>query len=149
MHQLFFRNHPRLPLRGAVILATVAEASTMPFAARRLRRAGLASPRRSSFVLCHFAGEVRYEVSGFLAKNNDSLAKEVEEHLLKSSKKVVASVCTPDTPTEPTGGAKPKGGRGKAQSSFASVGDKFVKSPRKEKPNNDTLAQCRFCTTRT
>ena len=85
------------------------------------------------FLVKHFAGDVIYfggdeTEPGFLEKNNDSLAKEVEEHLLKSSKKVVASVCTPDTPTEPTGGAKPKGGRGKAQSSFASVGDKFVKS---------------------
>ena len=74
----------------------------------------------------HFAGDVAYSCANFLEKNNDSLAKEVDEHLLKSSKPIVPNICRPETPAELTGGKK--GGAKKGQSSFSSVGDKFVKS---------------------
>ena len=45
----------------------------------------------------------------------------METHLLKSTKLIVGEICKPEE--QPTGGKK-----GKSQSSFASVGDKFVKS---------------------
>ena len=66
------------------------------------------------FLIRHFAGEVIYfagdgKEPGFLEKNNDSLAKEVDEHLLKSSKPIVPNICRPETPAELTGGKK--GGR--------------------------------------
>ena len=50
----------------------------------------------------------------------------MEQHLLKSAKPIVADICKPDAPPAAAGG---KGGKkGGGQSSFASVGDKFVKS---------------------
>ena len=72
----------------------------------------------------HFAGEVVYYGDEFLAKNNDSLASEVEAHLLQSTKTCVPDICKPDA--VPTGGKA--GGKAASKSSFASVGDKFVKS---------------------
>ena len=83
------------------------------------------------FVVKHFAGDVIYfggddKEPGFLEKNNDSLAKEVEEHMLSSAKPIVPEICAPEPVPEPTGGAK-KGGPKKG-GAFASVGDKFVKS---------------------
>ena len=76
------------------------------------------------FVVKHFAGDVVYFAGEFLAKNNDSLAAEVDEHLLKSKKKVVVDVCKPPEAAAPAGGKAKK----ESKSSFASVGDKFVKS---------------------
>ena len=46
--------------------------------------------------------------------------------MLKSSKPIVAEICQPEAAPEPTGGKK--GGGKKGGGSFASVGDKFVKS---------------------
>ena len=63
---------------------------------------------------------------GFLEKNNDSLAKEVEQHLLKSNKPIVVDICKPPEEPQPTGG-KAKGG-GKAQSSFASFATRTAAS---------------------
>ena len=53
------------------------------------------------FLVKHFAGDVIYfagdgKEPGFLEKNNDSLAKEVEEHLIQSSKPIVAEVIKPE-----------------------------------------------------
>jgi len=79
------------------------------------------------FLVRHFAGDVIYFADEFLAKNNDSLAAEVEAHLLKSSKPIIADICKPDAPPPAAAGKGPKKGGG---SSFASVGDKFVKSLR-------------------
>ena len=79
------------------------------------------------FLVRHFAGEVIYLCDEFLAKNNDSLAAEVEAHLLKSEKGIIPEICKPEeAAAQPTGA---KGGKkGGAKSAFASVGDKFVKS---------------------
>ncbi len=74
------------------------------------------------FIVKHFAGDVVYFAGEFLDKNNDSLAAEVEQELIKSSIPLIATVCTPEEEPAPSGGKK------KAQSSFASVGAKFVKS---------------------
>ncbi len=70
----------------------------------------------------HFAGDVVYFAGEFLDKNNDSLDGDVEQAILNSSLSLIATVCTPQAADEPTGGKR------KAKSSFASVGDKFVKS---------------------
>ena len=83
------------------------------------------------FIVKHFAGDVIYfagggDEPGFMERNNDTLAKEVEEHLLKSSKPLVVEICTPEAPPKPTGAGK--GGGKKGGGTFASVGDKFVKS---------------------
>jgi myosin heavy subunit len=77
------------------------------------------------FLVRHFAGDVVYLADEFLAKNNDSLAPEVEAHLLKSAKKICVDAFTPEAVAAPTGN---KGGAKKGGGSFASVGDKFVKS---------------------
>ena len=75
------------------------------------------------FIVKHFAGDVVYFAGEFLEKNNDSLDADVEGALLKSSFPLVVTVCTPEA--EPAAGGKKK-----KASSFASVGDKFVKSLR-------------------
>ena len=76
------------------------------------------------FIVKHFAGDVVYLATEFLDKNNDTLAAEVEQALLASTIKLVSTICTPDEAPVATGNKK------KAQSSFASVGAKFVKSLR-------------------
>jgi myosin heavy subunit len=80
------------------------------------------------FLVRHFAGEVIYFADEFLGKNNDSLAAEVEGHLLKSKKAVVPEISKP--PEAPAPAANAKGAKKGGQASFSSVGDKFVKSLR-------------------
>ena len=80
------------------------------------------------FLVRHFAGDVVYFADEFLGKNNDSLAAEVEGHLLKSKKAVVPEISKP--PEAPAPAANAKGAKKGGQASFSSVGDKFVKSLR-------------------
>ncbi len=78
------------------------------------------------FVVKHFAGDVVYEATEFLEKNNDSLNPDVEAALIGSSIGLVVDICTPEAAAAPTG----KGGANRGKSSFSSVGAKFVKSLR-------------------
>ena len=99
-----------------------AHAKSLVFGAPKVSRKETRS-KEDHFIVKHFAGDVVYLATEFLDKNNDSLAAEVEQALLKSTIPLVATVCTPETNAS-------SNGKKKAKSSFASVGAKFVQSLR-------------------
>lgn len=50
---------------------------------------------RTSFVIKHYAGEVAYEVAGFLDKNKDTLPEDLVRLLHNSSVDLIKTVFTP------------------------------------------------------
>lgn len=59
------------------------------------------------FLLSHYAGQVRYDTSGFVVKNKDRLYDDVAEALLASkTNALVASLFAPDGPVEHQKGSK-------------------------------------------
>ncbi|KAL1511060.1 hypothetical protein AB1Y20_005884 [Prymnesium parvum] len=102
-------------------------AKSKVFAAPKLSSKKGAEETRSKedhFVVKHFAGDVVYNCNEFLEKNNDTLTKEFEEELLRSSKPLTVAICTPE---EEKSGA-PGSFKGKKGGGFTSVGLKFIAS---------------------
>lgn len=50
---------------------------------------------REEFRLLHYAGEVTYNVNGFLEKNNDLLYRDLKEAMISSSNSIVKDVGLP------------------------------------------------------
>ena len=69
----------------------------------------------TAFVLCHFAGDVRYETGGFLAKNKDPLHEDLMLAVRESSSPLVASLFSPRA-------AKPHGHSGGHDGNSATPG---------------------------
>jgi myosin heavy subunit len=44
------------------------------------------------FIVCHFAGEVTYDVEGFVEKNKDSVSEIITECLSSSSLALIKSI---------------------------------------------------------
>ena len=44
------------------------------------------------FIVCHFAGEVTYDVEGFVEKNKDSVSEIITECLSNSSLALIKSI---------------------------------------------------------
>ena len=55
----------------------------------------------SCFAIVHYAGEVAYEVKGFLEKNKDPLPEEIIHLSLKSGSSLVRSLLKLPSPAEP------------------------------------------------
>ena len=77
-----------------------------------------------------------YNCSEFLEKNDDSMAAEIEQVLLRSTQPLIAAACAPPAVPETPAAEQGKhhkgerGGGSGGHSSFGSVGAKFVKSLR-------------------
>jgi myosin heavy subunit len=61
---------------------------------------------RDNFIVKHYAGDVTYTVTGWLEKNRDTLKPELQQCLVKSSDKLVASLFADANGAAPTGGGK-------------------------------------------
>lgn len=45
-----------------------------------------------NFIICHYAGEVEYEISGFLEKNKDTINEIITDTLSKSSSPLISEL---------------------------------------------------------
>merc|ERR1712038_1184133 len=66
----------------------------------------------ADFIACHYAGEVGYNVDGWLFKNKDPLNNSVIELFQKSSNPVMSLLFQEEKKEEPAGGKKKKKGKG-------------------------------------
>nr|CAD7453412.1 unnamed protein product [Timema tahoe] len=86
------------------------------------------------FAICHYAGTVSYNLSGWLEKNKDPLNDTVVDQFKKSSNKLLVEIFA-DHPGQSgapeAGGGGGKGGRGKKGGGFATVSSSY-----KEQLNN-------------
>ena len=48
-----------------------------------------------SFIVCHYAGEVTYEIEGFVEKNKDAVSNLITEALAGSKQSIVKSIYKP------------------------------------------------------
>ncbi|GLE07845.1 hypothetical protein PINS_up018551 [Pythium insidiosum] len=83
---------------------------------------------RTQFTIKHYAGAVTYESIGFLEKHKDALLPDLSDLMRASSKSFVADLFRGDENANPapSGGSKPRGGRGTGGAlTVANVGTQF------------------------
>ena len=47
------------------------------------------------FIICHYAGEVGYDVEGFVEKNKDTVGKLITETMAKSKQVIIKNIYQP------------------------------------------------------
>ena len=47
------------------------------------------------FIVCHYAGEVTYEIEGFVEKNKDAVSNLIQEVLAGSKQSIIAGIYKP------------------------------------------------------
>ena len=50
----------------------------------------------TEFIVCHFAGEVMYEISGFIEKNRDTLSDVISNTLSQSKSSLISHLYAKD-----------------------------------------------------
>ncbi|XP_044003233.1 myosin heavy chain, muscle isoform X1 [Aphidius gifuensis] len=76
------------------------------------------------FAIGHYAGNVPYNITGWLEKNKDPLNDTVVDQFKKSSNKLLIEIFA-DHPGQSGGGGDAKGGRGKKGGGFATVSSAY------------------------
>jgi myosin heavy subunit len=77
---------------------------------------------QNNFVVCHYAGDVPYDVRGFLEKNKDVLPDAIRNNMGKSDEPLIAELFV--TPAEPAAGA----GRRRGNKKQLTLGGQFKAS---------------------
>jgi len=107
---------------------------------------------RESFLVVHYAGEVRYNVTAFLEKNRDKMSQDITELLAGSSIKYVSSLIKKDSSSSNSRGTIKKAGSlgskfkdqlGKLMKTLNATNPHFIRcvKPNSEKVGNLFTAQ--------